>query len=120
MLENFGEFIELYGLVPNGGRIYYQQRSQPPMLIPMFESYVSATGDIEFLRDKISLLEKEMKFWLENRTISVGGYTLARYNVEFDGPRPESYRFTKKYIHVHICNIIRTCLTDKILEQLVT
>ena len=110
MLENFGQMIELYGLVPNGGRIYYQQRSQPPMLIPMFESYVSATGDIEFLRDKISLLEKEMEFWLENRTISVGGYTLARYNVEFDGPRPESYRFKKCTVLTFYFPIIRIYL----------
>lgn len=64
------------------------------MLIPMVDLYVNATGDIEFLRQRISTIEKEMEFWLTNRTVSVNGYTLARYNVEYDGPRPESYRFT--------------------------
>lgn len=92
MLENFIQILETYGLIPNGGRIYYQQRSQPPMLIPMVDKYVSATGDVDFLRQRISSIEKEMEFWLKNRTVSVKGYTLARYNVEFDGPRPESYR----------------------------
>lgn len=92
MLDNFCQIVDTYGLIPNGGRIYYQQRSQPPMLIPMVDLYVNATGDIEFLRQKISTIEKEMEFWLTNRTVSVNGYTLARYNVEYDGPRPESYR----------------------------
>lgn len=63
------------------------------MLIPMIDLYVSATGDIEFLRQRISTMEKEMEFWLTNRTVSVNGHTLAQYNVEYDGPRPESYRF---------------------------
>jgi alpha,alpha-trehalase len=93
MLDNFVQMVGMFGLVPNGGRIYYQQRSQPPMLIPMVDLYVRATGDVDFLRERINLIEKEFEFWLLNRTVSVQGHTLARYNVEFDGPRPESYRF---------------------------
>ncbi|EFX63003.1 hypothetical protein DAPPUDRAFT_308726 [Daphnia pulex] len=91
MLDNFVQMVDMYGLIPNGGRIYYQQRSQPPMLIPMVDLYVRATGDVDFLRERINLIEKEFEFWLLNRTVSVQGHTLARYNVEFDGPRPESY-----------------------------
>ncbi|XP_046649837.1 trehalase-like [Daphnia pulicaria] len=92
MLDNFVQMVDMFGLIPNGGRIYYQQRSQPPMLIPMVDLYVRATGDVDFLRERINLIEKEFEFWLLNRTVSVQGHTLARYNVEFDGPRPESYR----------------------------
>ena len=92
MMENFLQIVDSYGMIPNGGRIYYQQRSQPPMLIPMVDSYFNATGDIAFLRKNIHLLEKELQFWLTNRTVLVRGYTLSRFNVEFDGPRPESYR----------------------------
>jgi len=92
MLSNFLQIVDTMGLIPNGGRIYYQQRSQPPMLIPMMERYINATGDLEFLRSNIHLLDKEMKFWMVNRTVKVNGHTLARFNVEFDGPRPESYR----------------------------
>lgn len=91
MLENFLQIVDQYGMIPNGGRIYYEQRSQPPMLIPMIDRYINATGDVGFLQGRIHLLEKEFQFWLKNRTISVKGHTLARFNVESDGPRPESY-----------------------------
>lgn len=92
MLENFLDIVDEYGLVPNGGRKYYERRSQPPMLIPMMDRYVNVTGDVEFLRSKVHLLEKELLFWLDNRTVRVRGRTLARFNVESGGPRPESYR----------------------------
>lgn len=92
MIENFLNLVDTIGLVPNGGRIYYEQRSQPPLLTAMMERYVYATGDVDFLRRNIHLLEKEMQFWLANRTVTVDGHTLARFNVESDGPRPESYR----------------------------
>jgi len=32
MVENLVAFVERYGFVPNGGRVYYLQRSQPPVL----------------------------------------------------------------------------------------
>lgn len=35
MIENFLSMVERYGFIPNGGRVYYLMRSQPPMLIPM-------------------------------------------------------------------------------------
>jgi len=92
MLENFIHMVDVYGLVPNGGRVYYEQRSQPPMLTPMVDAYVTATDDIQFLQDNIHLLEKELDFWLKNRTVEVKGHRLCRFNVEIDGPRPESYK----------------------------
>jgi len=39
MLENFSELIEKVGLIPNGNRIYYEKRSQPPLFIGMVEEY---------------------------------------------------------------------------------
>ena len=39
-----------YGFVPNGGRVYYERRSQPPFLTVMVESYYQATQDQAFLR----------------------------------------------------------------------
>jgi alpha,alpha-trehalase len=92
MLDNFLQMVDVYGMVPNGGRIYYERRSQPPMLIPMVDRYINATGDNEFLNPaRLELLEREFQFWLTNRSVSVKGHTLARFNVESDGPRPESY-----------------------------
>lgn len=96
MLTNFLTIVDTYGFIPNGGRIYYAMRSQPPLLIPMMKSYVDATNDRDFLEKNIHILEKEFQFWLNNHTIEVEKegrmYTLARYKDASQGPRPESYR----------------------------
>ncbi|BES96685.1 alpha,alpha-trehalase [Nesidiocoris tenuis] len=96
MLENFLSIVDTYGFIPNGGRLYYLMRSQPPLLTPMVESYVAATGDLDFLEKNIATLEKEYNFWMSNHTVRVEKddklYTLVRYNDVSSGPRPESYR----------------------------
>ena len=35
IIENFLSIVKTYGFIPNGGRVYYLMRSQPPLLIPM-------------------------------------------------------------------------------------
>ncbi|XP_075221589.1 trehalase-like [Lycorma delicatula] len=96
MLENFITMIQTYGFIPNGGRIYYTMRSQPPLFIPMVKSYVDFTGDKMFVMDNIEFLEKEFHFWMLNRTVDVvkngKTYVLARYCALSSGPRPESYK----------------------------
>jgi alpha,alpha-trehalase len=93
--------VDKYGFVPNGGRVYYTKRSQPPLLIPMVYSYVTVTGNISFLKNNINLLEKEFEFWMTNRTVTVNKdgneYKLARYYTASQGPRPESYRYMQFY-----------------------
>lgn len=96
MLENFMFIVEKYGFIPNGGRIYYTRRSQPPLLIPMVQAYYEYTHDLDFLRHTIGTMEKEFHFWLTNHTITVEKsgkkYTLAIFGDQSSGPRPESYR----------------------------
>lgn len=91
MLENFFSVVERYGMIPNGGRIYYLGRSQPPLLLPMVHEYVKETGDFDLVRDNIDMIEKEFQFWLNNKTIVVRGHTVAMYGDDTTGPRPESY-----------------------------
>ncbi|XP_058400720.1 trehalase [Diceros bicornis minor] len=95
MLQNFLDLVQTYGHIPNGARVYYLQRSQPPLLTLMMDRYVTHTNDTAFLRDNIETLALELDFWAENRSISVssGGnsYVLNRYYVPYGGPRPESY-----------------------------
>ncbi|KAJ9574970.1 hypothetical protein L9F63_007860, partial [Diploptera punctata] len=97
ILENFLSMVNKYGHIPNGGRVYYINRSQPPMLIPMVYNYLTITKDIAFLKDNIDLLEKEFEFWMKNRTVTVkkngNDYTMVRYYARSKGPRPESYSF---------------------------
>lgn len=97
MLSNFVSIVERYGFIPNGGRIYYSMRSQPPMLLPMVHEYLRHTKDYRWLEKNLWFLEKEFDFWMHKRTITIEKngikYTLARYYEESSGPRPESYKY---------------------------
>ncbi|KYM85636.1 Trehalase [Atta colombica] len=95
MIENFLSIVERYGFVPNGGRVYYLSRSQPPLLIPMVAKYYDHTKDRKFLKKNIAILEKEFEYW-QNKTVDVRKngkiYKMAHYVVNSRGPRPESYK----------------------------
>lgn len=92
MIENLldlAKYIDAF--VPNGGRIYYSGRSQPPLLTPMVKAYCDATGDYAFLDKALGTLEMEFKYWKRNHAVYVRGYRLYRYFEKTCGPRPESY-----------------------------
>ncbi|XP_037631179.1 LOW QUALITY PROTEIN: trehalase [Sebastes umbrosus] len=95
MIQNFLYLVNRYGFIPNGGRIYYERRSQPPFLTLMVESYYQATKDKEFLRAALPALEQEYRFWMQNRSVAVrvngSEHVLNRYHVQVGSPRPESY-----------------------------
>nr|ABE27189.1 trehalase [Spodoptera frugiperda] len=95
IIENLIELLNLFGHIPNGSRWYYQERSQPPMLTAMVATYYQYTNDTEFLKNNIAYLEKEMDFWLDERSVSVekegSSHKLLRYFALSSGPRPESY-----------------------------
>ena len=61
--------VHTYGLVPNGGRIYYTKRSQPPYLTLMMKEYMDKTADIHFLRSQLPTLVRELEFWETNRSV---------------------------------------------------
>lgn len=92
MLENFLSVIDRYGFIPNGGRIYYLARSQPPLLSGMIKAYVDATHDYTFAIQSIERLVREFDHFMDNNTVMVKGHRLARYKDHSKGPRPESYR----------------------------
>lgn len=97
MLENFLKMVSDYGMVPNGGRIYYTRRSQPPYLIPMFKLYMDYFDDHTFLRENIDLLEKEFLFWQNERKVEIQDrdgktHEVSQYRVNVSEPRPESFR----------------------------
>ncbi|CAI6352751.1 unnamed protein product [Macrosiphum euphorbiae] len=95
MISNYISMIQTFGHVPNGGRIYYIQRSQPPMTIPMVKSYVESTNDMEFVIEIIQYLEVEFNYWITQHNVTINkygrNYTLAVYKDNSTGPRPESY-----------------------------
>ncbi|KAI6204901.1 Trehalase [Aphelenchoides besseyi] len=96
ILRNFIYIVERHGMIPNGGRIYYLARSQPPLLTGMFYEYYEATGDFEFVRQNLHVLEKELEFWDKRRTVEVEvkgeQFTMYQFRAESNVPRPESFR----------------------------
>ncbi|KAK8125098.1 trehalase-like protein [Apiospora kogelbergensis] len=96
VIENFLDLVDEFGFVPNGARIYYLNRSQPPVLSQMVKSYVEYTNDTTILERALPLLVKEYAFWTQNRSVEIQAdgqtYTLNHYAVENTEPRPESYK----------------------------
>ncbi|KAF2730745.1 glycoside hydrolase [Polyplosphaeria fusca] len=95
IIENFLDFVEEFGFVPNGARRYYLNRSQPPLLTQMVRVYVEYTQNATILGRALPLLEKEYQFWTNNRTVELQRngkmHSLNHYAVLNTQPRPESY-----------------------------
>ncbi|KAH6660296.1 trehalase [Truncatella angustata] len=96
IIENFLDLVDTIGFIPNGARIYYLNRSQPPLLTQMVKAYVDYTNDTSILERAVPLLIKEHEFFTTNRSVQISSgrnsYTLTHYNVANTQPRPESYR----------------------------
>ncbi|KAG2140240.1 glycoside hydrolase family 37 protein [Suillus bovinus] len=120
-LQNFMDELEDFGFIPNGGRIYYLNRSQPPLFIHMVYDYVNVTGDTSILQRALPLAEAELAWWANNRTIEVKSpytnqtYMMAHYAVNNSAPRPESY--LTDYLTVHDPTL-STPLTDNQAAEL--
>ncbi|XP_068146582.1 trehalase-like [Drosophila tropicalis] len=93
MIDNFLSIVRQYGFIPNGGRIYYYGRCQPPLLVQMIKAYVDKTDDEKYAIQSLPLLESEIDTFLEYHKVEVeGGYTMYQYRDTSAGPRPEAYR----------------------------
>ncbi|CEG42019.1 hypothetical protein L915_20643 [Plasmopara halstedii] len=105
------EYVAEFGFVPNGGRIYYLTRSQPPMLSEMVRVVAKVrksnsnedtnTWDLEYLQATVPLLEREYDFWMQRgphgHAVEVIGksdetFILNRFVANANECRPESYR----------------------------
>uniref|UniRef100_A0A915IW69 Trehalase n=1 Tax=Romanomermis culicivorax TaxID=13658 RepID=A0A915IW69_ROMCU len=96
MIENYLYLVETYGLIPNGGRVYYLQRSQPPFLAWMLNDYFEYTKDVQFVKRHVRTLEKELvNFWEKKRSFIIEmdnqTHRVFHYNTPTNTPRPESY-----------------------------
>ncbi|KRG04852.1 trehalase isoform X1 [Drosophila mojavensis] len=91
MIENFMSIVQRIGFIPNGGRVYYWGRSQPPLLAGMVKSYVDFTKDDRFAINALDVLEHEFEYFINNHSVQAKGYNLAVYRDSSKGPRPESY-----------------------------
>jgi alpha,alpha-trehalase len=72
IIENFLDIVKTHGFVPNGSRVYYLNRSQPPLLTQMVDAYFKHTNDIKFLADAIDQLDTEYDYWMKKKAIKIG------------------------------------------------
>ncbi|WP_194847144.1 trehalase family glycosidase [Candidatus Neptunochlamydia vexilliferae] len=87
MVENFAFLIEQFGFIPNGNRVYFASRSQPPYFSFLLTLLYDA-GEKEFALKYIPHLEKEYAYWIETCKGDLG---LNRYFDPLNIPRPEAY-----------------------------
>uniref|UniRef100_A0A7S2WW33 Trehalase n=1 Tax=Rhizochromulina marina TaxID=1034831 RepID=A0A7S2WW33_9STRA len=92
---NLLDDVKRFGMVPNGGRCYYTNRSQPPFLALMVLDVTRGSGNLTFAREALPHLESEYEWWLRHRHVSVtqdgAAHVLARFDSSATAPRPESY-----------------------------
>ncbi len=84
VIMNLLSDVRNYGFVPNGGRIYYLDRSQPPLLSEMIRSYV------EYLQ--INGLSAEIAEFLE--------YAYPILQIEYNW-----------YVCVYVCTCVYVCMS---------
>ncbi|MFS1702212.1 trehalase family glycosidase [Alteromonas sp. AMM-1] len=101
LIKNFLYIQSELGCIPNGNRLYYATRSQPPVLALM--SRFADNADNQLQADLCAGLEHEYRFWMQQETGANGEATLRTVQIDngtilnryFDTsttPRPESYR----------------------------
>lgn len=108
-IENFVEFIKKFGFIPNGSRVYYLNRSQPPYFSQMVMRYFDfcmQSNELSqeqkedarkfVLGEALDSMLIEYNFWMRNKTVDVriSDRRSCRLNVfraNTTGPRPESY-----------------------------
>ena len=85
MLLNFVHLIENHGKIPNGGRTYYLNRSQPPLFIQMVREYEQITGDTEFVKCILPQMVQEFTYWQTEHLVTFekngSKYRMIRYNL---------------------------------------
>ena len=101
VVENLLDLVDRFGFVPNGSRMYYLNRSQPPFLVPMVHAIYTTTLNHTFLQYALPLLDKEYEYWMDVNTHAVElihpndttntSYLLNRYYSDVSYPRPESF-----------------------------
>lgn len=93
MLDNFAFLIDEVGHIPNGNRVYYITRSQPPFfaaMIDLISKYKSKEWQLKYLTQ----LQREYDFWMndETRLVKINkDEFLNRYYDSDEVPREESY-----------------------------
>jgi alpha,alpha-trehalase len=74
MLDNFVYQIDNFGHIPNGNRVYYLSRSQPPFFAAMVNSVSEYKTDKRWQLKYLEAIETEYYYWMhgENKKLKAG------------------------------------------------
>uniref|UniRef100_K3WZ86 Trehalase n=1 Tax=Globisporangium ultimum (strain ATCC 200006 / CBS 805.95 / DAOM BR144) TaxID=431595 RepID=K3WZ86_GLOUD len=117
VVNNLLEYVTEFGFVPNGGRIYYLTRSQPPMLSDMVRlvamknndsvaAFSAEPGagdasnyDLEYLQVVVPILEKEYAFWMQTGPSGHAVEVEAPANADSDAVKKGPYILNRYVVH---------------------
>lgn len=106
VVRNLLHLVRQFGFVPNGNRVYYLNRSQPPVLAAAVDAIYEHLSDdphaqINWLREAVPMIEREYRAFKEHRNALSHPHadpdynellsSLSIYKVATSTPRPESY-----------------------------
>lgn len=95
MIDNFAYLIDTISFIPNGNRVYYLTRSQPPFFAAIINLVCKFKNDYNWGLKYLPQLEKEYQFWcgdLSDHIIKLpDGNKLNRFYDPEGLPREESY-----------------------------
>ncbi len=96
IVRNCLHLVQELGFVPAGNRVYYLNRSQPPILsMAVYEIFCSLETENEkffWALECLPILEKELEFFSRNRSYDSKYAPLVSHKVQAANPRPEAYR----------------------------
>lgn len=95
-IKNFAYLLEKYGKIPNGNRMHYIGRSQPPFFGLMLFDLLKKNPDRLVVRQAYEWLKKEYVFWQTKRVCENG---LNRYYCDLTDD--EALGNTGYYLEVH-------------------
>lgn len=101
-VRNLLSLVSRFGFVPNGNRVYYLNRSQPPILTEavriVYDALPDETERISWLREAVPALDTEIAFFHKHRSVaavapdsSLVRSALSMYSSRLTSPRPESF-----------------------------
>lgn len=96
MVENFFYLVKQFGFIPNGNRVYYLSRSQPPFLAMMAESVrpddLYIPSNRVWLEDAYRTTVHEYRNnWMDSYSHYIPSIGLNRYYDAIGAKRPESW-----------------------------
>lgn len=102
VVRNLLSLVRRFGFVPNGNRVYYLNRTQPPILteavLVVYNALIDDTARLDWLRETVAVLDSEIDFFHRYRSIAsvqpksrYATRTLSMYAAHTTSPRPESF-----------------------------